>query len=146
MTIKETKYHSNLLNFYISRGLEFGGDGCVCEYFGTPFYSVIAESDKGEFLGAGTVTKINDDFILDAVAVDEKQVGKGIGTALLNALLDKTRKLKAKKIYIVSKTPDFFAKYGFKEIDKNASPNMSCCIECPDFGRTCFPKPMVYVF
>lgn len=65
--IKEYYNHEELVDFYISRGIEFND---TKEYFHPPVFSYVAEIDNN-FVGAITVCKEDKDFILDEVAVIE---------------------------------------------------------------------------
>ena len=99
MKIKEIFNHEELVDFYISRGIEFNDDK---QYFHPPVFSYIAEID-GDFVGAITICRENDNFILDEVAVILEKEGQGICTALVNASIDKiTREYGNQKLYLVA--------------------------------------------
>ena len=85
MVIKEYYEHNKLVDFYISREIEFNDDK---QYPHPPIFSYIAEVDN-QLVGAITICKENDDFILDEVAVIEERERQGICTALVNACIDR---------------------------------------------------------
>lgn len=65
MKIEKNFKHNDLIDFYISRGIEFGEDK---QYFRQPLFTYIAKiNDK--IVGAITICKENDDYILDEIAV-----------------------------------------------------------------------------
>ncbi len=140
MEIKEIFNHEKLVDFYISRGIEFNDDK---QYFHPPVFSYIAQID-GNFVGAITICKENEDFILDEVAVIPEKENQGICTALVNASIDKiVREYGERNFYLVAKNPNIFKKIGFKVIQRKDAPSFSECFDCPDFQRNCFPEIMV---
>ena len=140
MIIKEFYKHEQLVDFYISRGIEFNDDK---QYFHPPIFSYIAQID-GDFVGAITICKENDDFILDEVAVIPEKQGQGVCTALVNASIDKIiRQYSERKIYLVAKKSNIFKNMGFEIIQREDAPSFSECFNCPDFQKKCFPKIMV---
>lgn len=140
MEIKEIKNHENLVDFYIARGIEFNDDK---QYFHPPVFSYIAEID-GNFVGAITICKENNDFILDEVAVVPEKEKQGICRALVNASIDRiTKEYGERKLYLVAKNADVFKNMGFNIIQREDAPSFSECFDCPDFQKKCFPKIMV---
>ncbi len=140
MIIKEFYKHEQLVDFYISRGIEFNDDK---QYFHPPIFSYIAQID-GNFVGAITICKENDDFILDEVAVIPEKQGQGVCTALVNASIDKIiREYGERKFYLVAKNSNVFKNMGFEIIQREDAPSFSECFDCPDFQKKCFPEIMV---
>ena len=70
-----------------------------------------------------------------SLAVKEDYQGKKIGAALVNEALKEAEGLGIKKIFTLTYKPDFFKKFGFKEIDKKLLPHKiwTDCINCPHF-------------
>ena len=58
-----------------------------------------------------------------------------IGTKLLDACLDEARSLNISRVYALTRSPDFFRKNGFAEVDKHELPHkvFNDCIRCPMF-------------
>ena len=140
MVIKEYYEHNKLVDFYISRGIEFNDNK---QYPHPPIFSYIAEIDN-QFVGAITICKENADFILDEVAVIKEKERQGIYTALVNASIDKIEKEYGNcKFYLVAKNPDVFKSMGFDIIQREEAPDFSECFSCPDFKKKCFPEIMV---
>lgn len=140
ITIKEFSNHDELVDFYISRGIEFNEDK---KYFHPPVFSYIAEIDNN-FVGAITICKENNDFILDEVAVIKEKENQGICTALVNTAIDRIKQeYEDSKFYLVAKNPDVFKSMGFNVIQRGEAPSFSECFSCPDFQKKCFPKIMV---
>ena len=102
-----------------------------------------AEIDN-QFVGAITVCKENNDFILDEVAVIKEREKQGVCTALVNTVIDRIEKEYGdSKFYLVAKNPEVFKSMGFNIIQREEAPSFSECFSCPDFQKKCFPKIMV---
>lgn len=105
ITIKEFSNHDELVDFYISRGIEFNEDK---QYFHPPVFSYIAEVDNN-FVGAITICKENNDFILDEVAVIKEKENQGICTALVNTTINRIKQeYEDSKFYLVAKNHEVF--------------------------------------
>jgi len=142
ITIKEISNHDELVDFYISRGIEFNEDK---QYFHPPVFSYIAEIDNA-FVGAITVCKENNDFILDEVAVIKEKENQGICTALVNTAINRIeQEYGDSKFYLVAKNPEVFKNMGFNVIQRDETPSFSECFSCPDFQKKCFPEIMVKI-
>lgn len=140
--IKEVNNHNELVDFYISRGIEFNEDK---QYFHSPLFSYIAEVDNN-FAGAITICKEGNDFILDEVAVIKEKEKQGICTALVNTAINRIKQEYGDgKFYLVAKNPEVFKNMGFNVIQRNEAPSFSECFSCPDFQKKCFPEIMVKV-
>lgn len=140
--IKEVNNHNELVDFYISRGIEFNEDK---QYFHPPLFSYIAEVDNN-FAGAITICKEGNDFILDEVAVIKEKEKQGICTALVNTAINRIKQEYGDgKFYLVAKNPEVFKNMGFNVIQRNEAPSFSECFSCPDFQKKCFPEIMVKV-
>ena len=122
--IKEVNNHNELVDFYISRGIEFNEDK---QYFHSPLFSYIAEVDNN-FAGAITICKEGNDFILDEVAVIKEKEKQGICTALVNTAINRIKQEYGDgKFYLVAKNPEVFKNMGFNVIQRNEAPSFSEC-------------------
>jgi len=70
-----------------------------------------------------------------SLAVIEEAHGKGIGRALVEACLEDMQKLGLSRVFTLTYQPGFFAKLGFRPVDKSELPHKvwSDCIQCPKF-------------
>ncbi|MCX5771279.1 MAG: N-acetyltransferase, partial [Candidatus Hydrogenedentes bacterium] len=61
--------------------------------------------------------------------------GTGIGGRLLDRCLDEARGLKISRVYALTRTPSFFARYQFEQIEKHDLPHkvFNDCVRCPLF-------------
>lgn len=72
---------------------------------------------------------------IKALAVDEKEIEKGIGRSLVKAALKEAKRLKAKKVFCLTYVPNFFRKFGFKKIARKRLPHKiwTECLKCHKF-------------
>ncbi len=70
---------------------------------------------------------------------------KGIGTILLNAVLDEACELNIPMVYVLTRCPEFFEKSGFKKtsLDKLPYKIRKDCARCSKYGKSCDEIPMV---
>ena len=78
---------------------------------------LVAEID-GEVVGCGAIHVMWEDLAeVRTLAVDPTLIGQGIGSALLEALMDRARDLGVKRVFCLTFMVRFFAAHGFAEID-----------------------------
>lgn len=68
-----------------------------------------------------------------SLAVDEKHLKKGIGKELVNACKKRAKEIGLKRLFSLTYQTDFFAKCGFKEIERDTLPHkvFGDCLNCP---------------
>ncbi len=80
----------------------------------------IAEVD-GEMAGCGALHVMWEDLAeIRTLAVGEQHLGHGVGSALLEALLDDARELGVERVFCLTFETDFFVRHGFSEIEGQA--------------------------
>lgn len=97
------------------------------------FYVV---EEEGVLLGAAALHVVWDDLAeVRSVAVVEDSGRKGIGSRLVQACIAEAREIGLKRIFCLTYKPDFFAKHGFRLVDKAELPHKvwGDCIKCPKF-------------
>lgn len=78
---------------------------------------LVAELD-GDVVGCGAVHVMWEDLAeVRTLAVDPRHVGRGIGSVLLAALMERARDIGVKKVFCLTFRVDFFRAHGFVEID-----------------------------
>ncbi len=77
----------------------------------------------------------NDLAELRSLAVSEQAQGKGLGTLVVEALMNDAAELGLKHVFALTYKPHFFERLGFKIIDKQLLPHKvwSICIDCLKF-------------
>ena len=103
--------YENIRNFFVAE-CEGKVLGCCCLH--------ICWEDLGE---------------IRSLAVKEENKGKGIGKELVEECLEEAKHLGLKKVFTLTYVPDFFKKFSFENIGKEALPHKiwSDCINCPKF-------------
>lgn len=97
------------------------------------FYVV---EEDGVLLGASALHIVWDDLAeVRSVAVTEEAGRKGIGSRLVQACITEAREIGLRRIFCLTYKPDFFAKQGFRLVDKAELPHKvwGDCIKCPKF-------------
>jgi amino-acid N-acetyltransferase len=97
------------------------------------FYVV---EEEGIILGAAALHIVWDDLAeVRSVAVTEDAGRKGIGSRLVQACISEAHEIGLKRIFCLTYKPDFFAKHGFRLVDKAELPHKvwGDCIKCPKF-------------
>ena len=97
------------------------------------FYVV---EEDGVLLGASALHIVWEDLAeVRSVAVVEDSGRKGIGSRLVQACIAEAREIGLKRIFCLTYKPDFFAKHGFRLVDKSELPHKvwGDCIKCPKF-------------
>ena len=90
----------------------------------------------GALLGTAALHIVWDDLAeVRSVAVAEEAGRKGIGSQLVQACIDEARQIGLKRIFCLTYKPDFFAKLGFRLVDKSELPQKvwGDCIKCVKF-------------
>jgi N-acetylglutamate synthase-like GNAT family acetyltransferase len=140
MKIEEFYDHNDLIDFYISRGIEFDAKK---QYFHQPVFTYVAKANN-KFAGAITICKEGNDYLLDEIAVVPNLEGQGIGTTLYNAAIARIKtENPSAKVYLVAKNVMFFKNKGFNIIPRTSAPDFSECFTCPDFQKSCKPEVML---
>ena len=93
-------------------------------------------ADDGTLLGTAALHIVWDDLAeVRSVAVAEEAGRKGIGSQLVLACISEARQIGLKRIFCLTYKPDFFAKLGFRLVDKSELPQKvwGDCIKCVKF-------------
>jgi amino-acid N-acetyltransferase len=78
---------------------------------------LVAEVD-GEVVGCGALHVMWEDLAeVRTLAVGPAHSGRGIGSALLSALLERARLVGVRRVFCLTFMVDFFRAHGFREID-----------------------------
>ncbi len=97
------------------------------------FYVV---EEEGVLLGTAALHIVWDDLAeVRSVAVVEDAGRKGIGSRLVQACITEAREIGLRRIFCLTYKPDFFAKHGFRLVDKAELPHKvwGDCIKCAKF-------------
>jgi amino-acid N-acetyltransferase len=93
-------------------------------------------TDGNALLGTAALHIVWDDLAeVRSVAVAEEAGRKGIGSELVQACISEARQIGLRRIFCLTYKPDFFAKFGFRLVDKSELPHKvwGDCIKCVKF-------------
>jgi amino-acid N-acetyltransferase len=99
-------------------------------------FSVYTDDVSGEIVGCGALHIVWDDLAeIRSLAVDGAHQGKGIGTRLIEALLEEAGSMGAARVFVLTYRPPLFERLGFEVIDKAQLPHKiwADCIRCTKF-------------
>lgn len=103
----------------------------------------LEEKNSGEL--AGTIILQNRAGVpcLGGLAVKEKYRNDGCGAILQEVLFSETKMMGIKELWTCAKTPEYYFRFGWEEMDWNSSPNISIwCPKCPKYNSSCMPKKL----
>jgi len=130
-TMPDVPAMADLINYHAQRGdmlhrsmaylYERVRNFCVCR-IGTEILGCCALEPVWADLGE-----------VKSLAVREDYQGKGVGNALLENVLQIAAEVGIKRVFSLTRKPEFFEKHGFTRIDRNTLPHKvwSDCLSCP---------------
>ncbi|NPA49501.1 MAG: N-acetyltransferase [Thermodesulfobacteria bacterium] len=70
-----------------------------------------------------------------SLVVSEEYQGEGVGAELVRACLREAEELGIPKVFVLTTSPNFFRKLGFRLIEKSTLPHKvwADCVKCPKF-------------
>jgi amino-acid N-acetyltransferase len=102
-------------------------------------YSVAVDaSAPNQTLGCGALHIYWENLAeVRAVAIAPGLNGKGIGTTLVEQLLDEARELEIEQVFVFTYEPKFFGRFGFIQVEHSAMPLKvyNECFVCPKFNK-----------
>lgn len=131
--ISDVKDIQKLLTNYASRGEMLSRSLSELYEAIRDFY--IYDED-GQVVGASALHIVWEDLAeVRSVAVAEGVGRRGIGSQVVGACLEEARTLGLKRLFCLTYKPDFFAKFGFRVVDKSELPHKvwGDCIKCVKF-------------
>lgn len=109
-------------------------------------FLVAVEDDQ--IVGCGALSLIWEDLAeIRSLAVDPAWRGKGVGRAIVQALMQEARDLGLPQVFALTYQADFFRRLGFHEAPKENLPHKiwGDCLNCPKFPN-CDETAMSYTF
>jgi amino-acid N-acetyltransferase len=97
-------------------------------------FFVAEEAAGGKIVGACALEIVWADLAeVRSLAVDPAAQGKGLGKALVSAVVEEARRLQIPRVFALTYEQVFFEKLGFQVVDKAALPLKvwSVCVKCP---------------
>ncbi len=100
------------------------------------FYVIENSEVKGSLLGVCSLSISWEDLgEIRALAVVEESQKEGLGSMLVEACLSEAVELGLSRIFVLTLIKGFFARFGFKEVEKSLLPHKiwADCVKCPKF-------------
>ncbi|NLY87971.1 MAG: GNAT family N-acetyltransferase [Clostridiales bacterium] len=104
----------------------------------------VIDKETSQLIGGAALIFLNGEYVLRAVAVDEKYRGRGIGKILVNSVLNEVDRLGGRRIFLSARIPKFYEKLGFDIVNRDNAPNVSNCLSCKRFQVNCYAEIMKY--
>ncbi len=102
-------------------------------------YTVATEaSDPDKVLGCGALHIYWEDLAeIRALAVDPEMARRGIGTDIVDQLLNEARDLGISEVFVFTYEPEFFSRFGFVKVEHSDLPLKvyNECFNCPKFNK-----------
>lgn len=92
--------------------------------------------DEGKVAGTAALHIVWEDLAeIRSVAVAEEAGRRGIGSQVVQSCIDEAREIGLKRVFCLTYKPDFFAKFGFRIVDKSELPHKvwGDCMKCVKF-------------
>ncbi|RXZ77188.1 N-acetyltransferase [Paenibacillaceae bacterium] len=93
---------------------------------------IVAEED-GEIIGCGSLCQLGSDLVeIRSLGISEGHKGKGIGSRLVERLIEEARVQNLPKVMALTYEAAFFQKNGFQIVDKEIFPQKvwTDCVHC----------------
>jgi amino-acid N-acetyltransferase len=94
----------------------------------------IVVENAGKIVGCGALHLYGMHLAeIRSITVDRTSKGRGAGRVLIDALMKEARRQSVTCVCLFTRIPDFFARMGFREVDKEELPDKALkdCILCP---------------
>jgi amino-acid N-acetyltransferase len=108
-------------------------------------YSIVVDPTGGEVLACGSLHLYWENLAeIRAVAVAPGITQKGIGTQLVERLLEEAHGFRLEQVFVFTYVPKFFSRFGFIQVEHGTMPLKvyNECFHCPKFN-TCDEVAMV---
>lgn len=131
--INDVKDIQKLLTFFASRGDMLSRSLSELYEAIRDFYIV---EEEGRLVGTAALHIVWEDLAeVRSVAVAEDAGKKGIGTQVVQACIDEAKSLGLKRVFCLTYKPNFFARFGFRIVDKSELPHKvwGDCMKCVKF-------------
>ena len=132
-TVKDTAEIQTLINYYADK------DKMLPRSLNELYENIRdfwVEEKNGAIIGCAALHVAWEDLAeIKSLAVKEEFLRRGVGKALVDKCVKDASGLGIKKVFVLTYVPEYFKKFGFKEISKEKLPHKiwSECIRCPKF-------------
>lgn len=95
--------------------------------------SFIVAEENGRLIGCGSLFRLGSDLVeIRSLGMAEGYKGMGVGSRLVDSLLEEARRMGVPKVMALTYAVDFFRKNGFEVVDKEIFPEKvwTDCVNC----------------
>lgn len=142
---KDASQIQNLINFYAKEGLLLPRSLAQIYSYIRDYYVACSHEDQ-KIIGCVALHVTWEDIgELRSLAVHQDYKNKRVGENLVYRVIEEARLLELEKIFVLTFSPDFFKKFGFKSINKEELPQKvwQDCLNCPHFPN-CKEESLLY--
>ncbi|HHX03897.1 MAG TPA: GNAT family N-acetyltransferase [Tissierellia bacterium] len=122
---------------FLSQGLEMGNEPVERNV-----QKIWTAKKDGQLIGAATLGLREGHWVVDGIAVLPEHRTKGLGSQLLDHVLEEAKRRGVDTIWLVAKSPVFFEKEGFTYTDAEHAPAVFGCSDCDIRDIDCHPRWM----
>lgn len=129
-TLDDVESIYTLIEHYAERGIMLPRSRAVLERAIDTFY--VAE-DEGRIVGIGSLFRLGEELVeIRSLGIDEHYKGRGIGTKLVDKLVEEARTNGFRHVMALTYEVRFFEKNGFSVVDKEIFPEKvwTDCVFC----------------
>ncbi len=98
----------------------------------------IVEDSSGRVIGVAALAPYGPNLAeIRSVCVDKDLQSMGIGTIIVEAAIEEAAKRGIGRVFVLTRKPDYFSRFGFAAGAVIASKIYKDCIACPKYGNGC---------
>ena len=134
-----------LINYYAERQLMLPKTHLQLYENLRDYSAVVDSNDDSVLLGCAALHIYWQNLAeIRAVAVSPETKAKGLGTMLVESLLQEAREYRLEQVFVFTYVPQFFSRFGFIQVEHRTMPLKvyNECFHCPKFN-TCDELAMV---
>jgi ABC-type polar amino acid transport system ATPase subunit/N-acetylglutamate synthase-like GNAT family acetyltransferase len=132
--IKSMNFHE-MLPMFIEAELEFKPDSPDPE--GMIVCFELYDEEIGRRIGGAALAYVHEEYVIRSVAVEKEYRHKGLGSMLVNRIVEEAKEWDAKRLLLTAKVPAFYEKVGFRVIPRESVPPVSACMTCSKYNNGC---------
>ena len=134
--VADMKTIHKLLNFYGDRGLLLARPLSELYDHLRDFFVLVEKGQEEIILGVCALGICWEDLAeIRSLAIGESHQGKSLGSQLVMTCLEEARSLGIKQVFVLTYVEGFFAKMGFRVVEKTTLPHKiwADCLKCSKF-------------
>lgn len=139
--IIQSMNYEEMIPMFIEAGLKMEADEQRPEGLLTCYELIDNNTEKR--VGGASLAYISGEYVIKTVAIKKTYQGKGLGTELVNVIIQDAKERGATRIYLSAKVPQFYKTLGFTVVPSDEAPNISTCHLCYRYHNGCDSEIMM---